>query len=142
LEQEGLKQIYDDGSYIQNSTNYHRLMLQDYIWCYRLAELNNIKFSQKLTNKLKLAIDFLYQMQDDTTGMVPNYGSNDGALVFPLSSCDYLNYKPQLNTINYIINGKKLYERGKHEEDLLWFCGIDAVESNAKSFVKRETKRF
>ena len=39
LEQEGLKQIYDDGSYIQHSTNYHRLMLQDYTWCYRLAEL-------------------------------------------------------------------------------------------------------
>lgn len=142
LEEEGLKQIYDDGSYIQNSTNYHRLMLQDYTWCYRLAELNGIEFSQELTNKLKLAIDFLYQMQDDITGMVPNYGANDGALVFPLSSCDYLNYKPQLNTINYIISGEKFYKSGKHEEDLLWFCGIDAVKTNAVSTIKRETKEF
>jgi len=142
LEQEGLKQIYDDGSYIQNSTNYHRLMLQDYAWCYRLAELNGIKFSKDLTKKINLAIDFLYQMQDDNSGMVPNYGANDGALVFPLSSCDYLNYKPQLNTINYIINGKKLYESGKHEEDLLWFCGVEAVKSNNVSTVIRETKRF
>lgn len=142
LEEEGLKQIYDDGSYIQNSTNYHRLMLQNYTWCYRLAELNGIEFSQELTNKLKLAIDFLYQMQDDITGMVPNYGANDGALVFPLSSCDYLNYKPQLNTINYIISGEKFYKSGKHEEDLLWFCGIDAVKTNAVSTIKRETKEF
>lgn len=142
LEEEGLKQIYDDGSYIQNSTNYHRLMLQDYTWCYRLAELNDIKFSRELTAKLRLAIDFLYQMQDDATGMVPNYGSNDGALIFPLSSCDYLNYKPQLNTINYIINGERLYEYGKHDEDLLWFCGIDAVKTNTISIVKRETKEF
>lgn len=142
LEQEGLKQIYDDGSYIQNSTNYHRLMLQDYAWCYRLAKLNGLKFSKGLTKKITLAIDFLYQMQDDNSGMVPNYGANDGTLVFPLSSCDYLNYKPQLNTINYIINGKKLYESGKHEEDLLWFCGIEAVKSNNVSTVIRETKRF
>lgn len=142
LEQEGLKQIYDDGSYIQNSTNYHRLMLQDYTWCCRLAELNGVEFSQSLTDKLKLAIDFLYQMQDDISGMVPNYGSNDGALIFPLSSCDYLNYKPQLNTLNYIINGKKLYEDGKHEEDLLWFCGLEAVKSNIISSIIRETKQF
>lgn len=142
LEEEGLKQIYDDGSYIQHSNNYHRLMLQDYAWCYRLAELNGVEFSEKLTNKLKLAIDFIYQMQDDTTGMVPNYGNNDGALIFPLTSCDYLNYKPQLNTINYIINGKKLYEPGKHEEDLLWFCGIDAINFEAKPYIKRETKGF
>lgn len=142
LEQEGLKQIYEDGSYIQHSNNYHRLMLQIYAWCYRLAVLNNIKFSNELTNRIKLAIDFLYQMQDEKTGMVPNYGSNDGALIFPLSSCDYLNYKPQLNTINYIINGKKLYKPGKHEEDLLWFCGIEAVKSKDIAKVIRITKRF
>ena len=142
LEQEGIKQIYEDGSYIQHSNNYHRLMLQVYAWCFRLAELNKIKFSSELTNRLKLAINFLYQMQDESTGMVPNYGSNDGALVFPLSSCDYVNYKPQLNTINYIINKEKLYETGKHEEDLLWFCGIEAVKSEKIANVKRKTSRF
>jgi len=142
LEQEGLKQIYDDGSYIQHSTNYHRLMLQDYTWCYRLAELSNISFSPKLTEKLKLAVDFLYQMQDETSGMVPNYGPNDGALIFPLSACDYLNYKPQLNTLNYILNGTKLYKPGKHEEDLLWFCGLNAVNSEAISAATKTTKSF
>ena len=106
LEQEGLKQIYEDGSYLQHSNNYHRLMLQDYAWCYRLAERNGVKFTSELTNRLRLAVDFLYQMQDEATGMTPNYGSNDGALVFPLSACDYLDYRPQINTINYIINGK------------------------------------
>ena len=82
LEQEGLKQIYEDGSYLQHSNNYHRLMLQDYAWCYRLAERNGVKFTSELTNRLRLAVDFLYQMQDEATGMTPNYGSNDGALVF------------------------------------------------------------
>ncbi|MGI6587859.1 MAG: alginate lyase family protein [Peptococcia bacterium] len=142
LEQEGFKQIYEDGSYMQSSNNYHRLMLQDYTWVYRIAELNGVKFCQSLLARLKKALAFLYQMQDEITGMVPNYGNNDGALVFPLSSCDYLNYKPQLNTLSYIINGKKLYEKGKHEEDLLWFCGVEAVQSSAVLSVVRETKRF
>ena len=142
LEQEGLKQIYDDGSYIQNSMNYHRLMLQDYAWCYRLAELNGIKFSKILTQKIRLAINFLYQMQDEISGKVPNYGANDGALIFQLTSCDYLNYKPQLNTINYIINGRKLYERGKHEEELLWFCGTEAIKSKNIAEVVKKPSRF
>ncbi|MGH9905755.1 MAG: heparinase II/III family protein, partial [Pyrinomonadaceae bacterium] len=39
LEREALSQIATDGSYIQNSMNYHRLMLQDYIWSIRLGEV-------------------------------------------------------------------------------------------------------
>lgn len=142
LEQEGLKQIYADGSYIQNSMNYQRLMLQDYAWCYRLAEKNNITFSSKLTGKINKAINFLYQMQDEETGRLPNYGANDGALIFPLTSCDYLDYRPQLNTINYIINGIRLYEQGKYDEELIWFCGLEAIESNLISSAIRESKGF
>lgn len=142
LEQEGLKQIYKDGSYIQHSMNYHRLMLQLYAWSLQLARLNNIVFSTGLESRLKKAIDFLYQMQDEITGKVPNYGANDGALIFPLSSCDYLNCKPQLNTLHYIVSGKKLYQSGKHEEDLLWFCGLDAVRAEKVASIKRESKSF
>src|SRR5690606_37993428 len=40
LESEVQWQIYEDGSYIQNSMNYHRLMIQVYTWVLRLAELN------------------------------------------------------------------------------------------------------
>ena len=50
-------------------------------------------------------------MQDENSGKVPNYGANDGALVFPLSTCGYLDYRPQLNAINYIINGKDYTQR-------------------------------
>lgn len=142
LEQEGLKQIYGDGSYIQNSMNYHRLMLQDYAWCYSLANTNDVKFSTDLTKKIKESIEFLYQMQNKENGRLPNYGANDGALIFPLTSCDYLDYRPQLNTINYIINGDKLYESGIHDEELLWFCGLDSVGSKLYNLNIRESKDF
>ena len=142
LEQEGLKQIYEDGSYIQHSTNYHRLMLQVYAWCWQLAHINDITFSDALGFRLKKAISFLYQLQDDYTGRVPNYGANDGALIFPLSSCDYLDYRPQLNTINYIINGAKLYGPDKHEEELMWFCGLNAVEKGSSACEQRKSMKF
>ncbi|ACB86087.1 alginate lyase family protein [Natranaerobius thermophilus] len=142
LEQEGLKQIFDDGSYIQNSVNYQRLMLQTYSWCYCLAQRNNITFNSQLTSKIKKSINLLYQMQDELTGQLPNYGSNDGALIFPLTSCDYLNYKPQLNSIFYIISGQKLYDEGKHEEEMLWFCGDDAVKNADKTLIERKTNSF
>lgn len=130
LEQEGMKQIYEDGSYIQHSMNYHRLMLQVYAWCWRLAQINGVSFSNNLKSRLVRAIEFLYQMQDENSGKVPNYGANDGALVFPLSTCGYLDYRPQLNAINYIINGKRLYPKDKYDEELMWFCGLGATNNS------------
>ena len=37
LIEQGMEQIYADGSYIQHSMNYSRLMLHDYLWALRLA---------------------------------------------------------------------------------------------------------
>jgi hypothetical protein len=34
------EQMYEDGSYIQHSFNYQRVMLDDAVWAFRLAELN------------------------------------------------------------------------------------------------------
>ena len=142
LEQEGLKQIYEDGSYIQHSTNYHRLMLQIYTWCFQIGRNNGLEFDESLEERLNRAIDFLYQIQDGISGKVPNYGANDGALVFPFSCCDFLDYRPQLNTLNYIIHGAKLYDEGKHVEDLLWFCGPEAVGDGSTAPPRRTSKGF
>lgn len=142
LEEEGMKQIYKDGSYIQNSMNYHRLMLQVYTWVLQLAKRNKVNFSSKLESRVRKAIEFLYEMQDDVSGCVPNYGANDGALIFPLSSCDYLDYRPQLNTINYILNGEKLYKCAKHDEDLMWFCGLDTARNGQITLKKRTSRSF
>ena len=93
LEQQGLVQIYDDGNYVQQSMNYHRLMLHDYLWSFRLAQIYDDDFSENLRDRVCKATEFLYQMQDEQTGRVPNYGANDGALILPLNSCDYRDYR-------------------------------------------------
>ncbi|MCE5340989.1 MAG: heparinase II/III family protein [Planctomycetaceae bacterium] len=139
LTSEGLKQIYKDGAYLQHSMNYHRLMLQDYIWVLRLANLNKDKFNVKLTDRVKKAVEFIYQLQDDETGRVPNYGPNDGALIIPLNNNDYLDYKPVIQAGWYLFNNEKLYDNGHWDEDLLWLFGATALNCQRSKTKKKGT---
>ena len=76
LELEARRQIYDDGSYVQHSLNYQRLILQSYAWAIRLGELSGAPFSSALIQRYGKAARFLYQLTDETSGGAPNYGSN------------------------------------------------------------------
>jgi len=139
LEQEGLYQIYPDGSYLQFSTNYQRVVIQLYTWAFYLGNANNDHFSPALTERLNKALNFLYQLQDPISGMLPNYGANDGALFFPLNQCEFRDYRPQLNALHYILNGKSLYQEQDVQEDLFWFSNQSHVSAESKS---RQTSSF
>ncbi|MGN2272025.1 alginate lyase family protein [Priestia megaterium] len=129
LEKEGLRQIYEDGSYLQHSMNYQRLVIQNYTWVLQLAKLNGDSFSEELITRLKKCVKFLYNNQDKKNGYLPNYGMNDGALIHPLSSNDYLDYRPQLNAAWHVLTRRRLYQSGLHDENLLWICGEEALNS-------------
>lgn len=62
----------------------------------------------------------MYQLQDET-GDVPNYGSNDGALIFPVTTLDYRDFRAVLNTTYALTQGERLYEPGSYDEEILWF---------------------
>ena len=66
----------------------------------------------------------MYQLQDET-GDVPNYGSNDGALIFPVTTSNYRDFRPVLNAVHAVLKGKRLYNQGNYDEELLWFSDID-----------------
>lgn len=139
LTQEGLKQIYPDGSYIQHSMNYHRLMLQDYLWVMRLGQLNGDDFGGEITARVAKAVDFLYENQDDESGKVPNYGANDGSLIIPLNNCNYNDYRPVIQSCWYLFKQEKLYENGPWDEDLMWLFGSRATIKLAVKKQKRST---
>ncbi len=86
VEEEGLYQIYPDGSYLQFSMNYHRVVIQLFTWAFYLSDRNNDYFSDALSERVRKSLQFLYQHQDLVTGHLPNYGANDGALFFRLNS--------------------------------------------------------
>jgi hypothetical protein len=132
LETEGMWQMYPDGSYVQHSVNYERLIVQDYTWAIRLGALNGVSFRPELNERLMRCLLFLHNVQDDATGRLPNYGMNDGALIHPLSCSDYLDYRPQLNALHALLAGSRLYEPGPHDENALWIAGPDALRLPVK----------
>jgi len=133
LESEGRRQIYQDGCYVQHSMNYHRLMLHTYLWSVRLGQLNDDEFSDTLKASLTKATQFLFQMQDADTGRVPNYGANDGALILPLNSCGYLDYRPIVQSCWQLLNHQRLYAAGPWDEDMVWLFGVDQLDSPISS---------
>jgi len=127
------EQIYADGSYIQHSSNYHRLMLHDLIWAMRLGELNSERFSDGLYDKVARAVDFLAALVDADSGEAPNYGSNDGACILPLNSCGFQDFRPVLQLANFTVRRRFLYARGRWDEDILWLYGADALKQSEKT---------
>ena len=123
LEREAAQQIFPDGSYSMYSLNYHRFVLQVYLYAIRLGELNGSRFSESLYQSISSSVDYLYQLIDPQTGQMPVYGSNDGALVLPLNSCDFTDYRPVIQLGSFITKGKLLFKSGMWDEDLFWLCG-------------------
>ncbi len=111
-------QFMPDGGFTQYSFNYHRFTLQILECLYKISEKTGmyIKESERIKNSVLL----LYQVQEEN-GDVPNYGSNDGALIFPLSTCGYRDFRPVLNTMYTLMKGNRLYPPGNYDEELLWF---------------------
>ena len=119
FEKEIAYQIYEDGTYLQNSMNYHRVVIQLLTWAIRLSDIHGEKLKDIVYEKAYKSLNFLYQCQEDSNGYLPNYGANDGALFFKLSNNDYRDYRPQLDALCKIITGVSLYD--SKFEDAEWF---------------------
>jgi ribosomal protein S18 acetylase RimI-like enzyme len=128
IEDEASRYNWTDGSYVQHSMNYQRLMLHAYLWCIRLGHLNGEMFSLRLHNRIYLSYNYLYQMQDDT-GSLPNYGPNDGGLILPLNGCSYSDCRPAIGALHYLFTGTLPYEYGPWDENLLWLFGPDSLKA-------------
>jgi asparagine synthase (glutamine-hydrolysing) len=133
LETQGRELIYDDGAFSQHSVNYQRLMLYDYLWALRLGELHDHPFSTELKEQIARAGTFLFQLQDEGSGQVPNYGHNDGSLILPLNNCDFRDFRPVIQATQYLSSGKRCYQSGPWDEDLLWLFGPVACEATIEA---------
>jgi Heparinase II/III-like protein/Heparinase II/III N-terminus len=113
-------QFYSDGAYVQQSFNYQRLAMQDLVWLELVARLAGSAVPTGVREALDHSARFLHAMQDETSGWLPNYGANDGALILPLSSQDYRDYRPTLQTVHLLAKGKRLYAPGTFDEEAIW----------------------
>lgn len=116
-------QIGGYGEYIQHSTNYHRLMLQAALW------VNFIKqdvFPALTSQALARSVHWLFSILDGASGRTPNLGSNDGALIFPLSVCAFDDYRPTVQAAARAFLRTSLHS-GVWDEMSLWF-GLKPIE--------------
>ncbi|PYY04381.1 MAG: hypothetical protein DMG64_04870 [Acidobacteria bacterium] len=128
------EQVYADGSYIQHSLNYQRVFIDYLVWALRLGELNNAPFSKESYQILGRAVHFMLPMCDPTTGRMPNYGSNDGSLVLPLSSCDFVDYRPSLQAAYFLVHHEFYFGKGEWDEQWEWlFARRSAQEARTRN---------
>lgn len=119
-------QVFPDGTYLQYSMNYHRVMVQLITWVFLHAKSANISPDQGITDAGKRSLAFLMACMDRNSGKLPNYGSNDGSLFFPLNGNAYRDYRPQLQALSAVL-GIPWYEKTIYE-DCLWYGLQPTVE--------------
>ena len=136
FEQEIKYQIYSDGTYLQFSMNYHRVVVQLLNLSFIVSKKYNENFAKSVYERAYKSLNFLYQLQDLNNGMLPNYGANDGALFFPLTNCEYRDYRPSLNTLHLLLTGQKLYSSGQWDEEY-YLIADDAIVKDFPIIQKR-----
>lgn len=120
LDKEIGNQFMPDGGYVQYSFNYQRFALQIIECLFKVSEKTGMSISDKSKKLIENSALLLYQCQDDTSD-VPNYGSNDGALIFPVTVCGYRDFTPVINTVYALTRRERLFEEGYYDEELIWF---------------------
>ena len=121
FEKEILYQVYPDGTFLQFSMNYHRVVVQLFCWAFKTTDFFEESFEKEIYERAYKSLNFLHSCQDINSGWLPNYGNNDGALFFKFNACDFRDYRPQLNVLHVFFTGKALYEEGDWLEDAFWF---------------------
>lgn len=90
-------QVTPTGTYIQHSTNYHRMLLSLAVWMRSLAKFQDQALPVKTIERLVAATRWLQALIDPQTGQVPNLGANDGADIMPVVESAYADFRPVLH---------------------------------------------
>ena len=132
-------QFTEDGGYAQFSFNYQRLALQDLDAILSISEKTKRTLSEQAKMRIRNSALLLYQCQAGN-GDVPNYGSNDGALIFRLTSCGYRDFRPVVNTTCALLDGYCIYGKDNYPwaEELIWY-GIAGVMDRVNDKIVRES---
>lgn len=131
FEQEIEYQIYPDGTFLQFSMNYHRVVIQLLTWAIQLSKLHNDTLKKVVYERAEKSLHFLDACSDTVTGKLPNYGSNDGALFFKLTNNDYRSYRSQLDDLRSVLRGYTNY----NSKSSFWY-GIQPENKSPKQILE------
>ena len=132
-------QVYNDGTFLQFSMNYHRVLVQLFTWAIQINKLNDLPFSDDVYIKAKKSLIFLLSCMNENNGMLPNYGANDGALFFKLGVQEFRDYRPQLEALSLSMGLNWPYSSSEEKN---WFGlettlgKLDVADQNALNSFK------
>ncbi len=123
-------QISGYGEYVQHSTNYHRVMMQAALWIHAIKKDD---WPHATAQALTRAAHWLFSMLDPASGRTPNLGANDGALILPLSSTPFHDFRPTVQAAARAFLQTGLPD-GAWDELSLWL-GLRASKQTSESDV-------
>lgn len=116
------QQVTEFGTYMQHSTNYHRLMLQLALFTDHLRrESKDRDWPQATLDRLAAATSWLWALTDPEVGRVPNLGAHDGAYIFPLSSQPIGDFRPTVSAAAKAFLDQDIYPDTDLQEMGNWF---------------------
>ncbi|NDV63027.1 hypothetical protein G0Q06_11235 [Puniceicoccales bacterium CK1056] len=122
--------IYEDGFCCMYSFNYLRCMLDVLIWANWVSEASGDEFAPVVVERMQCSMNLLLQAMDGE-GRLPNYGSNDGSLNLPLTTCDFNDYRPVVQAIS-VIGNEKVLQDGPWDELSFWITNGNAAKVHQK----------
>jgi hypothetical protein len=137
LREAALDQITPHGVSQQHSFNYQRMILHLLLWTLRLAEIHDAPLHEDIRGRTRAAFDFIRTWVDSSSGLVPNYGSDDGSLVLPLALAQYRDFRPLLQ-MGAALLGRPALKAGVWDEAALWL-GVKPTIPNADAAKKNDT---
>lgn len=120
LNEQILEQFNEKGMYVSYSFNYQRYVMQMIEYMIKLQPKLEVDFSKEAKKRIINAV-ILYEKVMGNDGIVPNYGPNDGTLIFPVSACQFRDFRPIVYSIWGLLKEECFYDYGDYCEEYLWF---------------------
>lgn len=139
LIEEVRRQIYRDGSYVQHSVIYHRVLLDVCLWAMSLGRRSGDPLPE-LEPPVERALDWLLMMTEPSTGDAPNYGPNDGSRILPMSCTGYRDFRPVAQALHVLLRGTRAFPAGEWDEQALWTVGPTALDAPVAVDGERRTR--
>jgi hypothetical protein len=111
------RQIGPDGSSLQDSHNYQRVVMDAYVFASAL-----VPGQAAWLAAIDRSARFL-AAHEQADGRLPNFGANDGSRFLPLSQCAFEDFRPSLQAAAVCARGQRLYQSGPWDEQALWLFG-------------------
>ncbi|HYR56390.1 MAG TPA: asparagine synthase (glutamine-hydrolyzing) [Myxococcaceae bacterium] len=128
LDEQTEAQFFADGGQFQDSHNYHRAVMLYYLWAAALLRNQNQPLPKTWISRMESSLDFLLAHQSPVDGWLPNFGPNDGSRPFVLSTCEFSDFRPVLQSLSVLTRGERLYEPGPWDEECAWLLGPAALD--------------